>query len=131
MGLKPRVAERIELTPLRRIIAERMHSSVMSTARVTLMRESLVEGLVGFRERFGPEIERVSGGRLTYTDVVVKAVAGVLRRHPLLNSALEGDYIEVYEEVNEPELCECWLHLAVPLGASRGYEGALATLSWP
>ena len=71
MGLKPRVAERIELTPLRRIIAERMHSSVMSTARVTLMRESLVEGLVGFRERFGPEIERVSGGRLTYTDVVL------------------------------------------------------------
>lgn len=100
MGYRPTIRERIELTPLRRIIAERMHSSAVSTARVTLMRESIVEGLVRFREEEGPKIERVAGVKLTYTDIIVKVIAAILRSHPLLNSSLAGDYIEVYDDIN-------------------------------
>ncbi len=97
---KPRVRERIELSPLRRIIAERMHSSLQSTAQVTLMRECIVDGLVEFRESIKRDFEEKTGSRLTYTDILVKLTATLLRKHPLLNSALVGDYIEVYEDVN-------------------------------
>ncbi len=65
---KPRVRERIELTPLRRIIAERMHSSLQATAQVTLVWECVVNGLVEFRESVKEEFEERTGSRLTYTD---------------------------------------------------------------
>ena len=62
---KPRIKERLELTPIRRIIAERMHNSLATTAQVTLMRECIVEGMVDFRKSIADSFEKRTGVRLT------------------------------------------------------------------
>ena len=98
--LELRVRERMELSPLRRIIAERMVGSLRDMAQVTLMAESVVDGMVEFRRVEGPGIEEEHGVKVTYTDILVKIVASLLRKHPLLNASLKGDFIEIYEDIN-------------------------------
>lgn len=99
-GKDLRVKERVEFSPLRRIIAERMVESLKIAAQVTLMVEAVVDGLVEFRRVEGPTLEREHGIKVTYTDILVKIVASLLKKHPILNSSLKEDYIEVYEDVN-------------------------------
>ncbi len=95
-----RVRDVIALTPLRSIIAERMTSSLREMAQVTLMREAVVDGLVEFRRQVLPVVEDRAGVRVTYTDILVKLSASLLKRHPLLNSSLVEGEIRVYDDVN-------------------------------
>ncbi|MDA4123503.1 MAG: 2-oxo acid dehydrogenase subunit E2 [Thaumarchaeota archaeon] len=93
-GLK--VKELIPMSATRRAIAENMTSSLQSMAQVTLTADVLARELEKRVQKGVGDTEH----RITYTDVLVKVVAGVLERHPLLNSTLEGDQIKVVEEVN-------------------------------
>jgi pyruvate dehydrogenase E2 component (dihydrolipoamide acetyltransferase) len=42
----------------------------------------------------------IARGKASYTALLVKTVAGVLRRHPLLNSSLRDDEIVLFHEIN-------------------------------
>ncbi len=100
MGEEITVREIIQMSPLRSIIAERMTLSLREMAQVTLMRESIVNGLVEYRKKVMREIEDKAGVKVTFTDILVKLVSTLLKRHPLLNSSLVNGEIRVYEDVN-------------------------------
>jgi len=91
-----RVKEVIPLSPMREVIAKRMVESLQTMAQVTLMTKAVVDGLVDIRD----EILKERGLRVTYTHLLVKIVATLLRKHPLLNATLEGDKIKVLDEIN-------------------------------
>ncbi len=95
-----RVKKSIPLTPLRATIAERMSESLRTMAQVTIMREEDVSKLIKLREELQPVIEKEVGIRLTYTPMLIKAVAEVLKEHPLINSTLEDNEIKVIDEIN-------------------------------
>lgn len=78
----------------RQAIAERMTESLRTMAQVTLTTEADVTPLVEFREALRRRYE------VSYTDLVIKAVAAALRAHPALNSTLVGDEIHLLQEVN-------------------------------
>ena len=80
--------ERAPILGLRRAIAERMHRSKTTAAHFTFVEECDASTLVAMRARLAPEAER-SGTRLTYLPFIIKAVADALRRHPMLNSAVD------------------------------------------
>ncbi len=94
-----RVKESIPLTPMREVIAKRMVESLQTMAQVTLTLEAIVDGLVTAREDLLRKLESL-GLRVTYTDILVKVVAGLLREHPYLNATLEEDRIKILDEVN-------------------------------
>jgi pyruvate dehydrogenase E2 component (dihydrolipoamide acetyltransferase) len=98
MGLK--VKEVVPLSETRRTIGKRLNSSLQSTAQVTLVYEADASELVRLREAILPEIEARTGVRVTYTDLLVKAVARALRENPVMNSTLEDDGIKLIDEVN-------------------------------
>ena len=98
MGLK--VKEVVPLSETRRTIGKRLSSSLQSTAQVTLVYEADASELVRLREAVLPEVEARTGVRVTYTDLLVKAVARALREHPVMNSTLEDDGIKLIDEVN-------------------------------
>src|SRR5262249_5317529 len=50
--------------------------------------------------RLIPDIEKAYGARLSYTDILVKAVARALDEHPRLNASLVGDEIRLYAQKN-------------------------------
>jgi pyruvate dehydrogenase E2 component (dihydrolipoamide acetyltransferase) len=79
---------------MRQAIAERMAESLRTMAQVTVTTEVDVSETVRLREELKEEFD------LTYTDIVVKAVAMALKKHPLLNATLVGEDIHLLEEVN-------------------------------
>jgi pyruvate dehydrogenase E2 component (dihydrolipoamide acetyltransferase) len=73
------------LLGMRKTIAERMLRSLQSTAQLTLVTEADVTALVARRAAMA------APGAVTYTDMLVAAVAGALRAYPRLRVTLEDD----------------------------------------
>src|SRR5207302_6032127 len=71
-------------------IASRMLRSVQTTAQLTSVLELDASPVVDLRRSTGAG----------YTAIFVKLAAAALRRHPLLNSRVAGDEIEMLAEVN-------------------------------
>ncbi len=98
LGLK--VKKTIPLSETRRVIGNRLTSSLQTTAQVTHIFEADATELIRLREIKLPEIESKAGERLTYTDILVKVVARALREYEIVNSTLEETGIRLIDEVN-------------------------------
>jgi pyruvate dehydrogenase E2 component (dihydrolipoamide acetyltransferase) len=94
------VQERIPLKGVRGIIAERMGTSVHTTARVTLVMEVDATELVAARTRLKERVEQAWGFAPGYNDLLAKACATALRKFPYMNARLAPDAIEVLGHVN-------------------------------
>jgi pyruvate dehydrogenase E2 component (dihydrolipoamide acetyltransferase) len=82
---------RIPITSRRRVIAQRMLAGRQQTVPVTLTTRADATNLVNLREQF-----KSVGGQLSipsYQDIIIKIVAEVLKRHPLLAGRWEEDGI--------------------------------------
>ncbi|HKI31714.1 MAG TPA: dihydrolipoamide acetyltransferase family protein [Gemmataceae bacterium] len=83
-------AERVlPLSPIRRLIAERMAASSHTTAPVTLTTKADATRLREFRERRKAEGGSVPG----YTELILSVTAKALGRHPLLNARWQEDAV--------------------------------------
>jgi pyruvate dehydrogenase E2 component (dihydrolipoyllysine-residue acetyltransferase) len=94
------VAERIPLKGVRGIIADRMGTSVHTTARVTLMLEADATEFVAARERLKAKVSEEWGFVPGYNDLLAKIVAAGLRKFPYMNARLAPDAIERLSHVN-------------------------------
>ncbi|HSJ54287.1 MAG TPA: 2-oxo acid dehydrogenase subunit E2 [Anaerolineae bacterium] len=83
------------LTGMRQAIAEGMMASLHSTAQLTLTAKADVTALVALRD----VLRRRWDVPVSYTDLIVKAVASALREHPLVNSTLLDNEIVFHDEV--------------------------------
>lgn len=92
--------EIIEMDRMRRLIADHMVKSKATSAHVTSFAEADVTHMVQWRERVKKEYEKREGEKITYTPLMIEAVIKCLRKHPLLNSSVEGDRIVVKRDIN-------------------------------
>jgi len=79
---------------MRQSIADHMVESLHTTAQLTLTMEVDATELVKLRTQLKTDFE------LTFTDLLVKAVAKTLKKHPLLNATLIGDEIHLLEAIH-------------------------------
>lgn len=86
----PRVREIIPLTGIRKTTAERLSSSARTAPHSTITMEVDMSNVVKLREE----------NQVSYTDILVKAVAEALKEHSILNSTLAGEQIKIYEDIN-------------------------------
>jgi pyruvate dehydrogenase E2 component (dihydrolipoamide acetyltransferase) len=84
----------ISFIGMRQTIAERMTQSLQIMAQLTIHIEVDATDLVRLREQLKEEFD------LTYTDLLIKAVAEALKAHPILNAALVGDEIHLLGEIH-------------------------------
>jgi pyruvate dehydrogenase E2 component (dihydrolipoamide acetyltransferase) len=87
------------VSAIRKAIAERLTTSLRSTAPVTLTTTADASNLVNLRSQFkavAGEGEAVPG----YTDFVVKLAAAALHRHPTLGARWEGEGIVVPQSID-------------------------------
>jgi len=82
------------LRGMRKSIAERMLKSLQSTAQLTICTEADVTAMVARRERLAAEFA------LTYTDLLIEAVAKALRTHRRLNATAGADTVQEHENVD-------------------------------
>ncbi len=98
-GAKPKaVAENIPFVGMRQAIAEQMVHSLQTMAQITLMTKVDVTELKSTREALRVRWDL----KVSYTDLLVKAVAVALDDHPLLGAKLvpENDEIVMPDEIN-------------------------------
>lgn len=89
------------LTSVRKVTAQRMSESFRAIPHFYLSIELSVAQLSALRQQLAAEYEDRFGIHLTYTDLLIRALALNLPRHPLLNAAFysESD-IKLYDEIN-------------------------------
>jgi len=84
----------IALTGKRGVIARRMLESLQGMAQLTLNTDANVTALVKQREALKNQFD------MTYTDLLVKAAALTLRKHPRLNARVVGQEIHLLPEIH-------------------------------
>jgi len=92
LGLK--LSEIIPFAGMRQAIADHMVESLHNIAKLTMMIEVDMTELVTLREQVKADFD------VTYTDFLVRAVAGTLKRHPIMNATLIGNEIHQLESVH-------------------------------
>jgi pyruvate dehydrogenase E2 component (dihydrolipoamide acetyltransferase) len=99
------------LTPLRQVIVRRMSESWNAVPRVTQFDEADFTQLNALRKKFAEQYEK-KGVRLTLTPLVLKALVGTLKKHPIFNSSLD-------EAANEVVIKE-YFHLGIAVDTEQG-----------
>jgi pyruvate dehydrogenase E2 component (dihydrolipoamide acetyltransferase) len=93
-------SRRVKLEGIRKIISQRMTQSAFSAPHVTLVTEADMSASIEMRKSLLPIIEKKTGLRLSYSEIIMKAVSHALTLHPQVNASLEGDEIVYQLEVN-------------------------------
>lgn len=96
----PAESQRKKMSGMRKVIAERMSQSAYTAPHVTLTTEVEMTKVKELRVALLPVIEKQTGFRVSFTDILVKAVAAALARHPQVNVSIDGDEIVLHTQVN-------------------------------
>jgi pyruvate dehydrogenase E2 component (dihydrolipoamide acetyltransferase) len=86
----PKIKETITLSGLKKTSAERVSASFKTAPHSTIMMEVDFSKAEGLHDKL----------QVSYTAILVEAVAKSLPEHSLINSRLDGNQIKVFEDVN-------------------------------
>lgn len=87
------------LTPLRRTIARRMTQSSQNP-HITMITEIDMTEAVALREDLNRRIEKSHGIKVSFNDIIVKAVADTLEKFPRFNATLSGNDVIIFDDIN-------------------------------
>lgn len=108
-------AEQVELTTIQRITAERMSLSFRTAPHFYLSLQVDMAQAVAMREGLLASVEASTGVRLSFSDILVCAVAQALKEHPTLNVTFEQDQLKRYQEINVGLAVDTFRGLTVPV----------------
>ena len=100
-----RVREIIPLTGIRKTAAERVSLSAQTAPQSTITMEVDMSNATELRGKIG----------VSYTDMLVKAVAKALTEHPIINSTLEKEQIKIFADINIGVAVATEMGLIVPV----------------
>ena len=95
---------------VRKVIAQRMTSSLQNTAQLTLDTTAPADGLLALRAKLKNAPEGMGLNKVTIGDLIGYAVVKTLVRYPALNAHLEGDVLREFDSV----------HLGIAVDTLRG-----------
>ena len=90
----------VELTSIRRTIANRMAVSKAEIPHAWTLVEVDMTGLAALREKEKAAFAEREGVKLTYLPFIVKAAVEGLKEHSVLNSVWDGDRIVLRKQIN-------------------------------
>lgn len=92
--------EIVEMDRMRKLISGYMVASVQTSAHVQSFIEVDVTNIVKWRDRVKAAFEKREGEKLTFTPIMMEAVAKALKDFPGMNISVEGDYIIKKKNIN-------------------------------
>ncbi|PEH28907.1 2-oxoglutarate dehydrogenase complex dihydrolipoyllysine-residue succinyltransferase [Salmonella enterica] len=90
-ALGARGENRVQMTRLRKRVAERLLEAKNSTAMLTTFNEVNMKPIMDLRKQYGEVFEKRHGIRLGFMSFYVKAVVEALKRYPEVNASIDGD----------------------------------------
>ncbi|MEO6815629.1 MAG: dihydrolipoamide acetyltransferase family protein, partial [Edaphobacter sp.] len=97
---QPQPGELVPMTKMRSIIAQRMVESKRTSPHVHTVFKVDMTRIVKLREKEKSKYEQRNGVKLTYMPFITRAVIVALRKHPIVNGAIEGDAIRYNKNIN-------------------------------
>jgi pyruvate dehydrogenase E2 component (dihydrolipoamide acetyltransferase) len=88
--------QEVPLSQMRKTIARRLTASMQEAPHFYLTRSISMEAAATWREK----LNALSPTKISFNDLIIKAVAMALRKHPYLNAAWMGDHIRLYQEIH-------------------------------
>jgi len=88
--------QEVPLSQMRKTIARRLTASMQEAPHFYLTRAVSMEAAATWREK----LNALSPHKISFNDLIIKAVAMALRKHPYLNAAWMGDHIRLYQEIH-------------------------------
>lgn len=92
--------KRIKMEGIRKVVAQRTLQSKTTAPHVTLTTEVDMSEAISLRKQLLGMIEQQTGFRISYTEIIMKAVAFSLKQHPNVNVSLEGNEIVYKDDIN-------------------------------
>lgn len=92
--------QRLPVTGMRRVIAERMQSSLQTSAQLTLTMKVDVTDLIVMQKQAAETVHTHYETKLTITDFIARAVVLSLQQHKQMNSAYIDDHIHVFDAIH-------------------------------
>jgi len=96
----PLIGQVVPMTPMRKIIAQRMVESKHTSAHVHSVYEVDMTHVMNLRAKLKNKFEQTTGSKLTPTTFFAKAAVKALREFPIVNASVEGDNINYHREIN-------------------------------
>ena len=117
------IVERIPLKGVRAVIAERMGTSVHTTARVSMFMDVDATEFVQLRERLKQKVTETWGFSPSINDLLIKIVATALQQFPYMNARLAPDAIEILRDINIGLAVDTERGLLVPVLRDVAHKG--------
>jgi pyruvate dehydrogenase E2 component (dihydrolipoamide acetyltransferase) len=114
------------LTAMRKVISQRMAASAFTAPHVTYSTDADLTGLTALRAKLNAG--RVKEEKISFTDLIIKAVATALKDSPNINIRLEGETVSYLSEINVGVAVAVENGLVVPViaGADRLSVGEIS-----
>lgn len=81
---------------MRKVIAKRLSESKFSAPHFYLKMEINMDNAMAARTK----LNEISPAKISFNDMIIKAAAMALRKHPAVNSSWMGDFIRTYQHVH-------------------------------
>jgi 2-oxoglutarate dehydrogenase E2 component (dihydrolipoamide succinyltransferase) len=94
------LGELVPMTKMRSIIAKRMVESKQTSPHVHTIFKIDMTRIVRIREKEKAKYEQRNGVKLTYMPFITRAAVVALRKHPVVNAAIQGDAIFYNRNIN-------------------------------
>ncbi len=85
-----------KVSQMRKVIAKRLGESKFGSPHFYLTIEANMDKAIVARK----DINADPNVKISFNDIVVKACAAALRKHPMINASWKGDTIEVHRDIN-------------------------------
>jgi len=92
--------EIIQMDRMRKMISDHMTMSKQTSAHVTSFVEADVTNMVYWRNKIKAEFQEKEGEKITYTPLIIEAVAKAIREMPMINVSVDGDKIILRKNIN-------------------------------
>lgn len=92
--------EIIEMDRMRKLIADHMVMSKAVSPHVTSFVEADVTNMVLWREKVKKEFEKREGEKITFTPIILEAVARAIKDFPMINVSVNGTQIIKRKNIN-------------------------------
>jgi pyruvate dehydrogenase complex dihydrolipoamide acetyltransferase long form len=103
-------AQQIPIAGVRKVIFKNMHLSLTTQAQLTLHTEAAADAMMRLRSR----MNAAGGVKVSFNAIIVKVIAAALKQHPLVNAAVAGELINVWQQIHVGVAMDLGKGLIVP-----------------
>jgi len=92
--------EIVEMDRMRKLISAHMTMSKATSAHITSFVEADMTNIVNWRNSIKADFKKREGQNITFTPIIIEAMAKAVKDFPLINVSVEGTNIHIHKNVN-------------------------------